>query len=370
MIDFFRINCLIALLIVCTACISRPDNRDVNQTDVTTIQSPISNLPIKTLTPISMVTAINVPTLVPTVCRPTFIPTSITVITPTPTLVLEIGSDGSQAEAQILAQGYKPAKSALVTLNNTDYEAVVYRYRSSSYLFSDRLLIYKKQSQQKVVIYSYSGQEISISIGDWEDINGDKLPELATSFDNGAIKCLPCHRIYVLQLQPDGQIIDLTLTLPPKDKLTNDFAIQKIVDLNGDGIKEWEVIDGRYEWLDFNVGYGHRIYAWDGKTYRNASSQFPEYYQPKITELTARLKEFGFVRTIEEKAAKVSSDSELNKNELYIGELIELLLAYDNAGKREEGWAIFETYANPDKYEKNPDWWLRMWEGFRSEYEK
>lgn len=291
-------------------------------------------------------------------------------------------NDSNAIEARLFAKGYELGQSKTITLNNIIYRATIYKHPSQN---KDRLLIYKKEETDEIVIYDFSKDLELIRVDGvddffsrvtihfdsykdtptgWYDLNGDSFPELSLFISNYHIKCIPCVQIQVLQLHPQQGIKNLTLSVSVEDKL-DFFSVQNITDINNDGVMEWLVHDNRYAWLDYNAGYGTRIYAWDGNTYRNASTQFPNYYQSKIDQLTFRLEEFGFVKSIED----ISSEDSLYKKELYIGELIELLLAYDNIGRREEGWLIFETYVNPERYEENTYWWLKIWESFSQEYD-
>jgi len=311
-------------------------------------------------------------------------PTPSATIVPTPTIISTVNSDNndsSSIEAQFFADDYELGPSETVTLDDIVYEATIYKHPSED---ADRLLIHKRQGADEAVIYNFSEdlEQVRVDGVDdffsrvtirfdspentpigWHDLNGDGFPELLLFISNYHIKCEPCEQLQILQLQPQQGVRNLTLSIPAEDKL-DFFSVQDLVDVDNDGIMELIVHDDRYAWLDYNAGYGTRIYAWDGEVYRNASSRFPDYYQSQIDQLTFRLEEFGFVKSI----GDISSEDALNKKELYIGELIELLLAYDNIGRREEGWAIFEAYANPQRYEENTDWWLNMWEIFSQEY--
>jgi hypothetical protein len=315
------------------------------------------------------------------ILRPSYAPTATLNLTPTSPAIL-IDNDSSLVEKQLIDDGYWLEDSQNIVLDNVTYRASLYRH-SDRYSFSDRLLVHREEGQQAIVFYdlhndlskittgissSGFGEQIGINFDHpskgWYDMNGDGLLELTVFISNGGIKCALCNQLQVIQLCPDEGITNLTLSVPPEDTLDS-FAVVQIVDLNDDGIMEWEVVDDRYGWLDYNAPRRtYRIYAWDGETYRNASDQFSDRYQIQIDELTARLMEFGFVKSL----TNIPSD-ELYVEELYIGELITLLVAHDNIGQREEGWKIFETYANPDRYEYNSPHWFYMWERLLTEYE-
>lgn len=188
-------------------------------------------------------------------------------------------------------------------------------------------------------------------------MNGDGRPELAILSYNGG-NCWLCAQLQVIQLQPNDNVVNLAESALAE---MNGFAVEGLVDLNGDGIVEWRVLDARYE----NVFGGcHacspaalRLYAWDGESYRNASAQFPEFYQPEIDQLTAQLEELVQIGVW---------------NKYMLSPLVSLLLNYENAGRLEEGWALFSSYTDPERYsqisEADAAELIEIREQFRQEY--
>jgi hypothetical protein len=72
------------------------------------------------------------------------------------------------------------------------------------------------------------------------------------------------------------------------------------------------------------------------ETHRNAPAQFPDYYQEQIDDLTVQVE------------GTAQSDEPWTGNEF--GPMISLLLACENAGRSEEGLAVFEQYSDPVLY--------------------
>jgi hypothetical protein len=171
-------------------------------------------------------------------------------------------------------------------------------------------------------------------------MNADGLMELPYRVDQGG-NCWTCSQMQVLQLHTDDSLVNLTELVPVEDELGESFVLGTVMDVDYDGVQEWLVFDARFEFA-FNLCHAcsptaHRVYAWDGETYRNASAQFSDYYQEQIDNLTAQVE------------AMAQSDEPWAGYE--VGPMVSLLLAYENAGRGEEGLAIFEQYSDPAQYE-------------------
>lgn len=118
------------------------------------------------------------------------------------------------------------------------------------------------------------------------------------------------------------------------------LVILNLTDADNDGVQEWLVLDAHFEFA-FNLCHacspaGFRLYAWDRETYRNAPAQFPDYYQEQIDDLTAQVE------------GTAQSDEPWTGSEL--DPMISLLLACENAGRSDEGLAVFEQYSDPVLY--------------------
>lgn len=259
------------------------------------------------------------------------------------------GRSLAEIEAELLAPGYL-SYTQVFTRGQAVYYTVIYQpadFMESSYN-ANHLLIYKIQDGQFMPLYylertyrmdflnDYAAAGRS---SDWFDMNGDGLLELPYSIFNGG-NCWGCTQRQVLQLRADDTIISLTPVAGGEDEFSQPFVLRDFIDADGDGLVEWVMFEARWE-SAFSLckpcsPVGFRLYAWDGQVYRNASARFPDYYQQRIDALMVELDQMA------------QSDSPWLGAEP--GRIISLLLAYDNAGRREEGWPIFERLADPEQY--------------------
>jgi hypothetical protein len=249
-------------------------------------------------------------------------------------------------EQEWLSAGYA-VETRTFTLDDTIYRASFYVhiewYANPNYLLIARTegeqtrVIYELQEERRFFLTTYSpdGQQTL----DWADINGDGLMELPFILDQGG-NCWTCTQMQVLQLRADDSVINLTESVPPEDKLGKSFVVLDLTDVKDDSLLEWLVLDARWEFA-FDLCHacspvGFRLYAWDGTTYRNASAQFPDYYQEQIDSLTAQVEE--------------TAQSDEPWTGFEVGPIVSLLLAYENAGRGEEGLALFEQNSDPALY--------------------
>jgi len=252
----------------------------------------------------------------------------------------------TEEHARLLSLGYA-LESREFTQDGAVYRALVYTHMDWE-LHPSHLLISKSQGGQTTIIYRLQ-EERKISLVnyapegeqqlDWGDMNADGLMELPYTVYQGG-NCWTCLQRQVLQIGADHHVVNLTELVPPEDSLGEEFALESLIDVDNDGVLEWQVIDARFE-LAFHLchacsPHAVRLYAWDGKTYRNASAQFPDYYQQQIEDLTVRVEKV------------VQSDEPWTGYE--VGPMVSLLLAYENAGRFEEGWQIFERISDPSQY--------------------
>jgi hypothetical protein len=252
----------------------------------------------------------------------------------------------TEFELDLLASGYT-AETRKLSQDGATYRASIYTHMEW-YTNPNYLLIAKTQGEQTTIIYelqeegrmmfvAYTPQE-SVDL-DWVDMNADGLMELPYQVGQGG-NCWTCTQMQVLQLRPDDSVVNLTKSVPAEDKFGEFFALSAVMDVDNDGVQERLVVDARFE-LAFNLCHacspgGFRVYAWDGETYRNASAQFPDYYQEQIDDLTTQIE------------AMMQSGEPWSGYE--VGPMVSLLLAYENAGRSEEGLAVFERYSDPTLY--------------------
>jgi hypothetical protein len=262
-----------------------------------------------------------------------------------------------------------------VSISTTVYHTVLYHHPES--LPRHRLLIYETDGKQQTLLYdlesdmerigSRSSHPLDVyflaivsyeaggsEVVGWHDMNEDGLLELPVFISDGS-NCRTYSQIQVLQLHPNKGIVNLTLSVPSEDEIElGTFAVDKLEDVDGDGIVEWIVTDARFKnWviLGYPAPCVPRIYAWDGEVYRNASSRFPEYYQPIIADYQT-----GLHRVPND---IVWTGEEINN----LRTLLSLLMALENAGMLEEGQAIMESYG-ADYFDDTDDSLAEVWRYF------
>jgi hypothetical protein len=158
------------------------------------------------------------------------------------------------------------------------------------------------------------------------DINGDGAKEILVQSSSGG-NCWACNPIEIYQVK-NHQV-----------KLIAAAPIQKIADLNGDGIAELIVADARWE---FYGDLSHAaspsvklIYAWKNGRYVNASRDFADYYKAEIERLHVALDE-----------AKANITTAEGSDDSYIGLAIALAISYRHAGEIERGLKELEALMN------------------------
>ncbi len=162
------------------------------------------------------------------------------------------------------------------------------------------------------------------------DINGDGLKEIFVQSSSGG-NCWACNPIEIYQV--NNHAVKLLAAAP----------IQKISDLNGDGLAELVIADARWE------GYGDLsraaapsaklVYAWKNGRYVNASRDYANFYQVEIERLRSALNE-----------AKASITATEGSDDFYIGLAITLVISYRQAGEIERGLKEFEVLMNANTH--------------------
>jgi hypothetical protein len=158
------------------------------------------------------------------------------------------------------------------------------------------------------------------------DINGDGLKEIIVQSSSGG-NCWACNPIEIYQVKNHAA------------RLIAAAPIQKIADLNGDGVAELVIADARWEaYGDLShaaAPSAKLVYAWKSGRYVNASRDFADFYRAEVERLRAALNE----ATAHLTAAEGSDDS-------YIGLAITLAISYRHAGEIERGLKEFEALMN------------------------
>jgi hypothetical protein len=149
------------------------------------------------------------------------------------------------------------------------------------------------------------------------DINGDGRKEILVQSSSGG-NCWSCNPTEVYQVRNH------------KGELIAAGPIQRLADLNGDGVQELIVTDARWESYD-DLSHAASptavmVYAWRGGRYVYASREFATFYQSEIARLRA---------AIEEAKAEITADE--FSDELYIGRVIALAITYGHLGEAARG---------------------------------
>ena len=158
------------------------------------------------------------------------------------------------------------------------------------------------------------------------DINGDAVKEIIVQSSSGG-NCWSCNPTEIYQVRNH------------KAELVAAAPVQKLADLNGDGIQELLVTDTRWEsYADLSHAASPgavMVYAWRNSKYIYASRDFGDFYKSEITRLRASIDE-----------AKAQITAEEYSDELYVGRSIGLALTYTHLGEIERGLKEMEALLN------------------------
>jgi hypothetical protein len=158
------------------------------------------------------------------------------------------------------------------------------------------------------------------------DINGDGSKEIIVQSSSGG-NCWSCNPTEIYQVRDHKA--DLLAAAP----------IQKLADLNGDGVQELLVTDTRWEsYADLSHAASPgavMVYAWRNGKYVYASSDFGDFYKGEISRIRASL---------DEAKAQITADE--YSDELYVGLSICLALTYAHLGESDPGLREMEVLLN------------------------
>ncbi len=161
------------------------------------------------------------------------------------------------------------------------------------------------------------------------DINGDGVKEIIVQSSSGG-NCWSCNPTEIYQVRNH------------KAQLIAAGPLQKVADLNGDGIAELLVVDARWEvYGDLShaaAPSATMVYAWQGGQagqYVYASRDFAAFYRSEIERLRASLLEAS---------AGITADE--FSDEAYVGRAIALALTFAHMGDPERGLKELETLMN------------------------
>ena len=155
------------------------------------------------------------------------------------------------------------------------------------------------------------------------DINGDGIKEIIVQSSSGG-NCWSCNPTEIYQVRNH------------KAELLAAAPIQKLADLNGDGILELLITDARWESYD-DLSHAASpgavmVFAWRNGKYVYASRDFAVFYKSEITRLRA---------SIEEAKSQITTDE--YSDEVYVGLSIGLAISYTHMGDLELGLKEMES---------------------------
>lgn len=158
------------------------------------------------------------------------------------------------------------------------------------------------------------------------DINGDGLKEIVVQSSSGG-NCWSCNPT------------EIYLVRNHKAELLAAAPIQKLADLNGDGVQELLVTDARWESYD-DLSHAASpgalmVYAWRTGKYVYASRDFADFYKDEISKLRASIE-----------AAKSQITADEYSDEVYVGLSIGLAITYTHTGEIERGLRELESLLN------------------------
>ena len=158
------------------------------------------------------------------------------------------------------------------------------------------------------------------------DINGDGSKEIIVQSSSGG-NCWSCNPTEIYQVRDH------------KTELLAAAAIQRLADLNGDGVQELLVTDTRWEsYADLSHAASPgaaMVYAWRNAKYVYAARDYADFYKGEITRLRASIDE-----------AKAQITAAEYSDEVYVGLSIGLALTYTHAGDVERGLKEMEALLN------------------------
>lgn len=156
------------------------------------------------------------------------------------------------------------------------------------------------------------------------DINGDGLKEIVVQSSSGG-NCWSCNPTEIYQVRNH------------KGELLAAAPIQRLADLNGDGVPELLITDARWESYD-DLSHAASpgavmVYAWRNGRYVYSARDFGEFYKSEIDKLRA---------SIEDSKSQINATDEFS-DEVYVGLAIGLAMTYTHMGEPEQGLKEMET---------------------------
>jgi hypothetical protein len=158
------------------------------------------------------------------------------------------------------------------------------------------------------------------------DLNGDGLKEIIVQSSSGG-NCWSCNPTEIYRVRNH------------KAELIAAGPIQRLADLNADGIQELLVTDARWESYD-DLSHAASpgavmVYAWRDGRYVYASRDFATFYDAELKRMRAMIEEAKSQITVDEYS-----------DEAYVGLAIGLALTYAHMGDAERGLREMDALMN------------------------
>ena len=157
---------------------------------------------------------------------------------------------------------------------------------------------------------------------------------------------------------------ELTGAVPALNLVTNPLIPRWLTDFNGDGKPEIAVLDGRFE-----HGFGlsrsaspeiMRVSAWDGTTYTDVSRGYTGYLKDQADRA---------------KSAVEATFGQPLPDQDTIGRAVTVLMGYELAGQRDEGWTLFWQLSDPVNWNGEAaagllEWMSRIRDYLKGQYDR
>lgn len=171
--------------------------------------------------------------------------------------------------------------------------------------------------------FSLAGQPNKLNA---TDTNGDGFKEIIVQSSSGG-NCWSCNPTEIYQIRNH------------KAELLAAGPIQRLADLNGDGVQELLVTDARWESYD-DLSHAASpgavmVYAWRNGKYVYASRDFADFYKSETGKLRG---------SVDEAKSQITADE--YSDEVYVGLSISLALTYVHAGELDRGLKELESLLN------------------------
>jgi hypothetical protein len=156
------------------------------------------------------------------------------------------------------------------------------------------------------------------------DINGDGLKEIVVQSSSGG-NCWSCNPTEIYQVRNH------------KGGLLAAAPIQRLADLNNDGILELLITDARWESYD-DLSHAASpgavmVYAWRNGRYVYSARDFGDFYKSEVDKLKG---------SIDDAKSQINAADEYS-DEVYIGLALGLAITYTHMGEPEQGLKEMEA---------------------------